>query len=635
MQKIKKIYMLLLSIFLLIGIKPVAVYADGITDAIQKIVNVYPNQCSYFTSDGKSDSNSSDSRCMLGNIPARGGLPSGAEVQASYGTCWSCHAFAEYVWYIMYGHGTNTQSQKISASELKRGDFVIFSGSTINSGHSAIYLSEDSKNYYVYDSNWASPADNKVRYNHSIAKTRGIKECYRATNYDEIANSAPAPTNPYYNSYGFDNPSNNEVITEGSFLFQGWIDAKKAILSITCSINHGSHYVETGLYTRTDVPNATAFRAEVDSNLLNIGNNDIALCVNFTDGSATVVENRTVTWSPKLLWGYDSPTENMEISDDTFQFSGWVETGRRVKDITCSLNNGERYITANLYTRPDVPNAIAFRADIWRPYLHYGDNFVSVCVNYANGTGETLEVRTVKNCIADAIEYPADNETFTCKDSKFLLQGWSLNCKKTIDHFEYTLNGIKYTTAAHIRSDLAENARYYRVEIPVNKLKNGKNEIEVYVYYTDGNSRSIAQRNITGDVDHKWDEGKITQEATCSKPGIRTYVCTVCNATKTEEIPATGENDNIPELSVSQKEEKLVAILSNTDKVTGYGFVCGKDSEVTLDTPGRIRVVFTELNEESSFTYDMSGLTEYTYRAYVIYTDENGDEKIKYSEPVV
>ena len=535
----------------------------------------------------------------------------------------------------MYGHGTNTQSQKISASELKRGDFVIFSGSTINSGHSAIYLSEDSKNYYVYDSNWASPADNKVRYNHSIAKTRGIKECYRATNYDEIANSAPAPTNPYYNSYGFDNPSNNEVITEGSFLFQGWIDAKKAILSITCSINHGSHYVETGLYTRTDVPNATAFRAEVDSNLLNIGNNDIALCVNFTDGSATVVENRTVTWSPKLLWGYDSPTENMEISDDTFQFSGWVETGRRVKDITCSLNNGERYITANLYTRPDVPNAIAFRADIWRPYLHYGDNFVSVCVNYADGTGETLEVRTVKNCIADAIEYPADNETFTCKDSKFLLQGWSLNCKKTIDHFEYTLNGIKYTTAAHIRSDLDENARYYRVEIPVNKLKNGKNEIEVYVYYTDGNSRSIAQRNITGDVDHKWDEGKITQEATCSKPGIRTYVCTVCNATKTEEIPATGENDNIPELSVSQKGGKLVAILSNTDKVTGYGFVCGKDSEVTLDTPGRIRVVFTELNEESSFTYDMSGLTEYTYRAYVIYTDENGDEKIKYSEPVV
>ena len=141
----------------------------------------------------------------------------------------------------------------------------------------------------------------------------------------------------------------------------------------------------------------------------------------------------------------------------------------------------------------------------------------------------------------------------------------------------------------------------------------------------------------TSKVDHKWDEGKITQEATSSEPGIRTYICTVCNATKTEEIPATGENDNIPELSVSQKEEKLVAILSNTDKVTGYGFVYvyGKDSEVTLDTPGRIRVVFTELNEENSFTYDMSGLTGYTYRAYVSYTDENGKEKVEYSNSVV
>ena len=53
-----------------------------------------------------------------------------------------------------------------------------------------------------------------------------------------------------------------------------------------------------------------------------------------------------------------------------------------------------------------------------------------------------------------------------------------------------------------------------------------------------------------------------------------------------------------------------------------------------MDTPGRIRVVFTELNEESSFTYAMPGLTGYTYRAYVIYTDENGDEKIKYSERI-
>lgn len=39
---------------------------------------------------------------------------------------------------------------------------------------------------------------------------------------------------------------------------------------------------------------------------------------------------------------------------------------------------------------------------------------------------------------------------------------------------------------------------------------------------------------------HDWDEGKVTTEATCTTPGVKTYTCTVCQETKTEEIPATG-----------------------------------------------------------------------------------------------
>ena len=43
---------------------------------------------------------------------------------------------------------------------------------------------------------------------------------------------------------------------------------------------------------------------------------------------------------------------------------------------------------------------------------------------------------------------------------------------------------------------------------------------------------------------HTWDAGKITQEATCAKTGIKTYTCTVCKTTKTEEVPATGVHKN-------------------------------------------------------------------------------------------
>lgn len=37
-----------------------------------------------------------------------------------------------------------------------------------------------------------------------------------------------------------------------------------------------------------------------------------------------------------------------------------------------------------------------------------------------------------------------------------------------------------------------------------------------------------------------WDSGKITKDATCKEPGSKTYTCTRCRKTSTEEIPATG-----------------------------------------------------------------------------------------------
>ena len=39
---------------------------------------------------------------------------------------------------------------------------------------------------------------------------------------------------------------------------------------------------------------------------------------------------------------------------------------------------------------------------------------------------------------------------------------------------------------------------------------------------------------------HSWNEGVITTSPTCENAGVKTYTCTVCNATKTEAIDATG-----------------------------------------------------------------------------------------------
>jgi transglutaminase-like putative cysteine protease/DNA-directed RNA polymerase subunit RPC12/RpoP len=41
---------------------------------------------------------------------------------------------------------------------------------------------------------------------------------------------------------------------------------------------------------------------------------------------------------------------------------------------------------------------------------------------------------------------------------------------------------------------------------------------------------------------HRWDGGRVTDEATDEKDGVKTFTCTVCHLTRTEPIPATGHD---------------------------------------------------------------------------------------------
>ena len=801
--------MLLLSIFLLIGIKPVAVYADGITDAIQKVVNVYPNQCSYFTSDGKSDSNSSDSRCMLGNIPARGRLPSGAEVQASYGTCWSCHAFAEYVWYVMYGHGTNTQSQKISASELKKGDFVRFSG------HSAIYLSEDSKNYYVYDSNWASPADNKVRYNHSIAKTRGIEYCYRATNYDEIANSensTPAINNPY----GYlDSCSGGEGIVNIS----GWTrddDDPNAGIEIHVYIGGqaGEPDVDgiSGIYAnqyRSDVGNH-AYSAQVKTRKtgtqniyiygINIGSGSNTL---IASGTVTIIPNENPTISNIRVEDLSSSgyTVRCDVSDNSgiakVQFPTWTtnngqddlqwyegtvsgNTAECRIDIKNHNNETNCFYVTHIYVDDTVGNSTF--GNTGEIYVDSTPPVISnVKIENISTEGFDVLCKIVDNHSINRVKFPTWTRNNWQDD---LLSDWLSNSLydgkingntvtyhvNTSDHNNET--GV-YTVHVYAYDD-CQNLTVVGLDINVGEIEDRITPVSTatykghtYMLFERTSSEGVSNDKmgwskvaaycqslggtlacITSEEENEvvaslvgaygkpcwiggnalenngtfvwetgeefsytnWDAGE-PNNANGNQIFIRMYpsglwddfeasgdlafICEFDNRTSTITYHLNGginSTDNpdyyyidnpyvklpdpvkngyifkgwylsedgeeavtektklqgnielyarwikeIPEISLSQNGSKLTATVSNTDSVTGYGIVYGKEKEVevTLDTSGRTRVAFTELTGKNTFVYDMSELTGYTYRAYVSYTDENGKEKVEYSNSVV
>ena len=53
----------------------------------------------------------------------------------------------------------------------------------------------------------------------------------------------------------------------------------------------------------------------------------------------------------------------------------------------------------------------------------------------------------------------------------------------------------------------------------------------------------ISTKEIPATGEHTWDNGKVTTEPTENEPGVRTFTCAVCGATKTAPIPATGTHD--------------------------------------------------------------------------------------------
>ena len=62
----------------------------------------------------------------------------------------------------------------------------------------------------------------------------------------------------------------------------------------------------------------------------------------------------------------------------------------------------------------------------------------------------------------------------------------------------------------------------------------------------DGDAENHYQSCDCGEAErkeaHTWDEGKITTPATHENVGVKTYTCTVCNATKTEDVPKLTEH---------------------------------------------------------------------------------------------
>lgn len=104
---------------------------------------------------------------------------------------------------------------------------------------------------------------------------------------------------------------------------------------------------------------------------------------------------------------------------------------------------------------------------------------------------------------------------------------------------------------------------------------------------------------------HTWDNGKVTEEATCKKEGIKTYTCSICGDTKTEAIPKkdhTWDEGKVTKKATCTEDGLKVYTCKN----------CGETKEEILKATGHQH---TEVRNEKKATCKEKGYSGDIYCA--------------------
>ena len=157
------------------------------------------------------------------------------------------------------------------------------------------------------------------------------------------------------------------------------------------------------------------------------------------------------------------------------------------------------------------------------------------------------EVRNVKEATCTKEGYTGDTYCTDCGEK--LSDGKSIP-KKDHDYEVKEHKDATCTKAGYTLFICKKCRNEKREEIPAaghlhTEIKNAKEATCMKAGYTgDMYCKDCGEKISSGEViaklAHTWDEGEVTTTPTCTKPGVRTYTCSVCKATRTETIKATG-----------------------------------------------------------------------------------------------
>lgn len=430
---------------------------------------------------------------------------------------------ASYVLPITNNVTINIQSGNVTINQ----DAALLAGVEVNIAEGAGLTVANGKNIYFYDSDeWNS--DNFVW---GPCKFKSV---------------AYAPGKAY-------NRSNNDLVdakmdVNGSVTAIGAIYTTKGGANI-CSSNGTGKYIQQG------APGTATATYQYNAN----GNSAVTIPITAAklhNADGTYTETSSASAGDVInyvngVWGGEAPTE-LTV---TFEANGSeeypAEGTMAPQSVTAKKDTA---LNANTFTREGY-NFLNWNTAADGTGGSYADgatvNLTENTTLYAQWEDNHSLTKVINKKDATCTEDGYTGDTVCAICGKEIIKGEAIEAKGHIEAIdaavEPTCTKSGKTEGKHC--SVCNAIIVAQTEIPATghteKTVVGKPATCTETGLTDGISCSVCGTVIKAQEEipakgHRWNEGEITTTPTCENAGVKTYTCTVCNATKTEAIDATG-----------------------------------------------------------------------------------------------
>ena len=429
---------------------------------------------------------------------------------------------ASYVLPITNNITINIQSGNVTINQ----DAALLAGVQVNIAEGAGLTVASGKNIYFYDSDeWNS--DNFVW---GPCKFKSV---------------AYAPGKAY-------NRSNNDLVdakmdVNGNVTAIGAIYTTKGGADI-CSSNGTGKYIQQGTpgtETKTYQYNASSSAVTIPITAAKLHNADGS----YTE-TATASAGDTINYV-NGVWGGSAPVE-LTV---TFEANGSTEYPVKGEMAPQTVNaKTDTVLNANTFTREGY-NFLNWNTAADGTGDSYADgatvNLTENTTLYAQWEDNHSLTKVINKKDATCTEDGYTGDTVCAICGKEITKGEPIQAKghtEVIDAaVEATCTQPGKTEGKHC--SVCNEILVAQTEIPATghteKTVAGKPATCTETGLTDGISCSVCGTVIKAQEEipakgHSWNDGEITTSPTCENAGVKTYTCTVCNATKTEAINATG-----------------------------------------------------------------------------------------------